>query len=134
MVTPKQGHSDKVIMLDVGLLDSLIQRRKVKLAFTIMCHVLSTSTVTNRSFPYGSIITRILRHFQIPLTEPVFIKIRKLGKEIISGISFHSRHGECVKTPPSRNKDTLAAREDDRVFNDVYPEDQLPDLRLGARP
>ncbi|KAH9658325.1 hypothetical protein KPL70_023447 [Citrus sinensis] len=42
------GNSDEVTRLDVGLLDSLIRRRKVRLAFTIMRHMLSTPTVPNQ--------------------------------------------------------------------------------------
>ena len=71
MVTPRQGHSDEVTKLDVSLLDSLIRRWHVSLSYTILRHVLSTPTVTNQSLPYNSIITRILRHFNVPLTEPV---------------------------------------------------------------
>uniref|UniRef100_A0A1S8ACF9 Putative plant transposon protein domain-containing protein n=1 Tax=Citrus limon TaxID=2708 RepID=A0A1S8ACF9_CITLI len=134
MVTPRQGHSDEVTRLDVGLLDSLIRRRRVNLSYTIIRHMLSAPAVTNRSLPYGSIITKILRHFHVPMTEPVYTETRKLGREIISGIAFHRKHGEWVKTPSSRNEDTLVAPEDDRVLNDVFSEDQLPDFRLGARP
>ena len=83
MITPKQGHSDEVTKLDVSLLDSLIRRRLVNLLYAILCHMLSTPTVTNRSLPYGSIIIKILRHFHVPLTKPIYTEIRKLGKKII---------------------------------------------------
>lgn len=74
--------------------------------------MLSTPAVTNRSLSYGSIITRILRHFNVPFTEPVYIETRKLGRKIISKIRFYRRRGEWVKTPSSRNRDTLVAPED----------------------
>ena len=47
MVTPRQGHTDEVTILDVGLLDSLICRRHVSLSYTILCHMMSTSKVSN---------------------------------------------------------------------------------------
>ena len=47
MVNPKQGHTDEVTILDVGLLDSLIRRRHVSLSYTILCHMLSTPRVSN---------------------------------------------------------------------------------------
>ncbi|KAH9751164.1 hypothetical protein KPL71_014169 [Citrus sinensis] len=97
MVTPRQGHTDEVTRLDVGLLDSLIRRR-------------------------------------VPITEPVYLETRKLGREIISVIKFFKKRGKSEKTISSKNEDTLLAPEDDRMLNDVYSEDKLPDFCLGARP
>lgn len=48
--------------------------------------------------------------------------------------SFHRRDREWVKTTLSKNQDTLVTLEDDQVLNEVYPTDQLPDFKLGARP
>ena len=134
MVTPRQGHTDEVTRLDVGLLDSLIRRRQVSLSYTILCHMLSTLRVSNRSFPYDIIITRILKFFRVPITEPVYLETRKLGREIISVIKFFKKRGKSEKTISSKNEDTLLAPEDDRMLNDVYSEDKLPDFCLGARP
>ncbi|KAH9696622.1 hypothetical protein KPL71_023234 [Citrus sinensis] len=134
MVTPRQGHTDEVTRLDIGLLDSLIRQRHVSLSYTIMCHMLSTPKVSNRSLPYGSIITRILNHFHVPIVEPVFLETRKLGRDIISAIGFFKKRGKWDKTSSSKNEATLIAPEDDRMLNDVYSEDELPDFRLGAKP
>ncbi|KAL9426824.1 hypothetical protein AB3S75_033579 [Citrus x aurantiifolia] len=134
MVTPRQGHTDEVTRLDIGLLDSLIRRRHVSLSYTILCHMLSTPKVSNQSLPYGSIITKILNHFQVPIVEPVFLDTRKLGREIISTIRFFKKRGKWEKTTSSKNEATLIAPEDDRMLNDVYSEDELPNFRLGARP
>ena len=82
MVTPRQGHTDEVTRLDVGLLDSLLcgrHGRHVSLSYTIICHMLSTLRVSNRSLPFGSIITRILKHFRVPIVEPVYLETKKLG-------------------------------------------------------
>lgn len=105
MITSRLGYSDEVTSLDVGLLDSLIQRRQVSLSYTILRHMVSTPVVTNRYLPNGSIITRILRHFNVPLTKPVYTKTRKLSREIISGIGFQKRRGVWVNTPSSKNED-----------------------------
>ncbi|KAH9697228.1 hypothetical protein KPL71_023524 [Citrus sinensis] len=134
MVTPRQGHTDEVTRLDIGLLDSLIRRRHVSLSYTILCHMLSTPKVSNQSLPYGSIITRILKHFQVPIVELVFLETHKLEQESISAIGFFKKRGKWEKTTSSKNEDTLLAPEDDRMLNDVYSEDELPDFHLGARP
>ena len=134
MVTPRQGHTDEVTRLDVGLLDSLIRRRHVSLSYTILCHMLSTPRVSNRSLSYGSIITRILKFFTVPINKPVYLETQKLGREIISTIGFFKKRGKWEKTTSSKNEDTLLAPEDDRMLNDIYSKDELPDFRLGARP
>ena len=104
------------------------------LSFTIVRHMLSTTVVSNRSLPYGSIISKILRYFHVSLTEPVFVETKKLGMEIISGIGFHLKQDKWVKVSSSKNEDTLVAPDDNHMLNDVYSEDELPDFRLGTRP
>ena len=39
-----------------------------------------------------------------------------------------------VKTSTSKNLDTIVSLEDNRMLNNVYPPDQLPDFRIRARP
>lgn len=134
MVTPIQGHSDEMTRLDVGLLDSLLLQRRVSLSYIILHYMLTTPAMTNWSLPYSNIITKILRHFNVPLTEPVYTKTKNLGREIISSTRFHKSHGKWVKTLSYRNEDTLVASEDDRILNDIYSEDELPNFWLGTRP
>ena len=74
MVTPRQGHTDEVTRLDVGLLDSLIRRQHVSLSYTILCHMLSTPRVLNQSLLYGSIIIKILKYFRVSITEPIYLE------------------------------------------------------------
>ena len=102
IVTPRKQHSDEVTRLDVGLLDCLFRRRPVNLGYIILHHMLSTLAVNNKLLPYGSIISRILRHFQIPIIEPVYKETKRLGGEIILGIDFRRRNGEWVKITSSR--------------------------------
>ncbi|KAH9781640.1 hypothetical protein KPL71_008548 [Citrus sinensis] len=69
IVTPRKGHSDEVTRLDAGLLDSLITGRSISLVCVIVRHMLSTLTVNHRLLPYGNIITKILRRFEVPLLD-----------------------------------------------------------------
>ena len=57
-----------------------------------------------------------------------------MGREIISGIGFLLKQGQWVKVSSSKNADTLVAPDDNRMLNDVYSEEELPDFRLGTRP
>ena len=57
-----------------------------------------------------------------------------MGREIILGIGFHLRQGKWIKVTSSKNEDTLVAPDDNRLLNDVYSEDELPDFCLGAKP
>ena len=63
IVTPRKGHSNEVIRLDVGLLDSLIEGHLINLGYVILRHMLSTAVVNYHLLPYGSIISKILCHF-----------------------------------------------------------------------
>ena len=96
--------------------------------------MLSTLKVSNRSLPYGSIITRILKHFRVPIVKPIYLETRKLGREIISAIGFFKKRRKWEKTTSSKNEDILLAPEDDRMLNDIYSEDKLLNFCLGARP
>lgn len=84
--------------------------------------------------PCGSIITKILQHFDIPLRDSVYEKTKRIDEEAIIGIGFYRMNKKWVNTTTSKNWDTLIALEDDRELNDVYPVDQLPDVLLGAGP
>ena len=70
----------------------------MSLSYNILRHMLSTPAVTNQSLPYGSIFTRILRYFKVPITKLVFVETQKLGREIISAIRFFKKCGKWVKT------------------------------------
>ena len=52
----------------------------------------------------------------------------------MTSIGFSRKNGEWIKTSNAKNRDTLIAPEDDRMLNDIYRPDQLPDFRLGAHP
>ncbi|KAH9648550.1 Integrase catalytic domain-containing protein [Citrus sinensis] len=134
IVTPKKGHSDEVTRLDVALLDSLLTDRPINLGYIILRHMLSTLAVNHRLLPYGSIITKILRRFEVPLLDTGHMETRRIGPEAMTSIGFSRKNGVWIKTSNSKNRDTLIAAEDDRMLNDIYPLDQLPDFRLGALP
>ncbi|KAH9650254.1 hypothetical protein KPL70_026300 [Citrus sinensis] len=134
IVTPRKGHSDEVTRLDVALLDSLLTDRPINLGYIIVRHMLSTPMVNHRLLPYGSIITKILRRFEVPLLDTGHMETRRIGPEAMTSIGFSRKNGKWIKTSNAKNRDTLIAPEDDRMLNDIYRPDQLPDFRLGAHP
>lgn len=128
IVTPRKGHSDEVTRLDVAILDSLLTDRPINLGYIIVRHMLSTPAVNHRLLPYGSIITKILRRFEVPLLDTGHMETRRIGPEAVTSIGFSRKNGVWIKTSNSKNPDTLIAAEDDRMLNDIYTPDQLPDL------
>lgn len=85
--------------------------------------MLSTLGVNNQLLPYGSIITKILQYFHVPLHEFVYVETKRIGEEAIMRIGFYRRNEEWVKMTLSKTRGTLVAPEDDRMLNDIYPAD-----------
>ena len=131
VITPRKGH-DEVTHLDVRLLDCIIRHQQVNLGYVIMRHTLSTTKVSSILLFYGSIITKILQHSRVPLGESFYEKSKKLSGKVIIALGFHRRNKEWAKTTSIKTQDTLVAPKCDKVLNDVYSIDQLPDSRLGA--
>ena len=90
-MTPRKGHSDEVTRLDVGLLDSLISGRPINLGYVIVRQMLSTLAVNHCLLPYGSIITKILRRFEVPLLDAGYTETKRIGPEDMSSIGFSRR-------------------------------------------
>lgn len=90
--------------------------------------MLSTPNISFRSLSFSSIITCILNHFRVPISEPSHDEPRELGDEDIASLSFIWESGQWVKDQNLVNKPTKLAPFDDRIFNDVLPPDKLPDL------
>ncbi|KAH9670243.1 hypothetical protein KPL70_016903 [Citrus sinensis] len=115
-------------------LDKDEKDRPINLGYIIVRHMLSTPAVNHRLLPYGNIITKILRRFEVPLLDIGHMETRRIGPKAMTSIGFSRKNGVWIKTSNSKNRDTLIAAEDDRMLNDIYPPDQLPDFRLGALP
>ena len=94
--------------------------------------MLSTLVVNHRLLPYGSIISKILRHFDVPLQDVVYTKTKLIGPKAMTSIDFSRKNRKWIKTSTSKNRDTLIAPEDYRMLNDIYTPDQLSDFRLGT--
>lgn len=75
--------------MDVGLLDSLLRSRSIKLGYVILRHMLSTLGVNNRLLPYDSIISEILRNFQVPIRDSIYLKTKRINDKAITGIGFY---------------------------------------------
>ena len=80
--------------MDVGLLDSLITERPINPGYVILRHMLSTPTVNHRLLPYGSIISKILQHFQVPLRDAVYKETKRIGPKAMTSIGFSWKNGE----------------------------------------
>lgn len=87
-ISIRTGHFDEVTRLDVRLLDSILVDRKVDVGYILVQHMLDTPDNKSRSLPYGSIITRVLKYFKVPITEPPLDECKELGEEIITSLGF----------------------------------------------
>ena len=48
----------------------------------------STPGISKQSLLFGSIITRIFKHFRVLITEPTFLNTKELGDEAIAKLAF----------------------------------------------
>ena len=63
--------------------------------------MLSTPTVNYCLLLYGSIITKILRHFEVPLLDAGYAETKQIVPEAITSIGFSRKNGQWtrLKTP-----------------------------------
>ena len=80
--------------LDVELLDCLIMGRPINLSYVIVQHMLSTLAVNHRLLPNGSIISKILLHFQVPLQDVVYTETKQIGPKAMTSIGFSSKNSK----------------------------------------
>lgn len=130
-VLPRSGHLDEVSHMDVVLINSIFRHRPVNLGYTIIRTMLSIPKLITRSLLYGHFITRILRHFKIPINEPSCKPFKSIEDETVCALGFEWRNGAWVKF--TDNKYIFFAPNDDRSLNDVVPTDQLPYFSLPFR-
>lgn len=78
--------------------------------------MLRTPGVNHRLLPFSSIISKILRHFQVPIEDLVYKATKRIGKEAITSIGFSWKNERWVKASTSKNQDTLVAPKDDRLL------------------
>ena len=90
--------------------------------------MLSIPKLITCSLPYGHFITRILKHFKVPIHEPSCRPSKSIGDEAVIALGFKWHNGAWVKI--SDNKYTFLTPSDDRPLNDVVPADQLPNFLL----
>lgn len=82
IVTFRKGHSDELARMDVGLLDSLLERRLINLGYVILRHMLSTPGVNHQLLPYGSIISKILDTFKYLFETQFMWRLRGLVRKV----------------------------------------------------
>lgn len=100
----------------------------VNIGYIILQRMLSTPGITNKSFSFGRIITRILKHFLVPITAPTFDDTKELRDDAIANLGFVWVDDTWVKNQRLKNKVTELAPLDHCIFNDVLSPDQLPNL------
>ena len=64
----------------------------------------------------------------MPLWDTGYTETKKIGLEAMTSIGFSRRNGKWIKTSTSKNQDILIAPEDDKMLNDIYTPNQLPDF------
>lgn len=97
-------HAEKVICLDVALIDCTPRGHKINLGYIIIHHMLSISAITNRSFPYDSSIT--LKHFR--QTNVLLSPLNLWGEKANFSLGFDWKDGQWVKV--SKKRYTLIAQ------------------------
>ncbi|KAH9715535.1 Integrase catalytic domain-containing protein [Citrus sinensis] len=125
----RRDFSDEIFLLPFR---SQLLPLQVRILHTILQHIVTPRK--GHLDEVTSIITKILRRFEVPLLDTDHMETRRIGPEAMTSIGFSMKNREWIKTSNSKNQDTLIAPEDDRMLNDVYPPDKLPDFRLGAHP
>ena len=86
VISPRSGLDDKVTHLDMALLDSILQGRVLNVGYTILHHMLNSVGIAKRSLPFGNIITRILKHFRVPIIKATFFSSKELRDEAIANL------------------------------------------------
>ena len=72
----------------MALLDSILEGRVLNVGYIIVQHMLSALGIASWYLPFGSIITRILKHFRVPITKPTFLSPKELEDEAIANLGF----------------------------------------------
>ena len=103
--------------IDVGLLENLLKRRPIKLGYVILRDMLSTYGDNHLLLAYGSLISKILRHFRVPIRDSIYVETKRIGKEGMTSIRFSQKNGEWIKTSTSKNQDTFVAPIENCMLN-----------------
>ena len=122
----RSGHLDEVSHIDVALIDCILRHRPVNIGYSIVRTMLYILKLITPSLLYGHFITRILKHFKIPIHEPSCRPSKSIGDEAVSALGFEWHNGAWVRI--SNNKYTFLAPSDDRPLNNVVPTDQISDF------
>lgn len=93
--------------------------------------MLSISSATARSLPYGHFVNRTLRFFKVPLDEPTSGLTKPIGSEIAYSLGFAWKDRTWVKA--KRERFTLLTSSNDRLLNNVYFPEELLDFSLPLR-
>ena len=88
IVLPKSGHLDEVSHMDVALIDCILKRRPVDIGYSTVRTMLSIPKLITRSLLYGHFITRIFKHFKVPIHEPSCRPSKSIEGEAVSALDL----------------------------------------------
>ena len=79
---------DDVSHMDVALIDSILRHCPVNLGYIIIQTMFSIPKLITRSLPYSHFITRILKHFRVPINKPSCKPSKSIGDEVVYALGF----------------------------------------------
>ncbi|GAB2270748.1 hypothetical protein Dimus_005618, partial [Dionaea muscipula] len=66
-VVPRAGKRSEAGFLDLTLMEYLIKGRQINLPKLMVEHISHAVSRANHALPYGMCLTKVLKHFQVPL-------------------------------------------------------------------
>lgn len=85
VIIPRKRHGNEVTRLDIALLDSILESKKLNVGYIIIQHMLDAQNIGNRSLLFS---TCILQYFWVPIAKPSFVKPKEFGNEAIISLGF----------------------------------------------
>lgn len=80
--------------MDVGLLVSLLKKGPMNPGYVILRHMLSTPGVKYLLLLCGSIISKILRHFRVPIQDSINVETKRISNDAVTSIRFAWKNRE----------------------------------------
>ena len=90
--------------------------------------MLSIPNLITYSLSCGYFITQILKHFKVPINEPLCKPSKSIKDKVVYALGFEWSNGTWVKF--TKNKYAFLAPSDDQPLNTVAPTDQLLNFSL----
>lgn len=77
IILPRKGHLDEITHFNLFLLDSFLVGQRLDFPTIVIGHMkIIHSSTRVKTLPYDMLLTKILKHFEIPFNDEVFISLR----------------------------------------------------------